>query len=428
MLERGRMLFAKVRARLLESSLARQTVLYGLVNAVAMAIPVAVGPILTHYLVPTDYGIASLFAATFNFLAPLSGLGIQSAVRRRYFQKDEYDFPSYVFSSSLFSIAQAALLTALSFATYQLWGSEAVSRAWAFSLFPWLVGRYLDSAASNLLQLEQRPLSFGVLSWVQNLLNVGLTLTLVIAFGWGWQGRVLGQVVSSFAIGVAGGFIIRQLVGGGARWNWALAKDAVAFGAPAVPYALLDRALRFGDRALIASFAGLEQVGLYAIGSQVSNLTTQISTALNLAWQPWLFRQLKDGSPRARRRVVLAFYVAATATLGTGLSLWLAARWLFPYIIGDKYLPTLGFMPWLCMGFSFRGVASFLSGIVIYSGETRVLTKIAVLVGLTNVMCAFILVRVDGAAGAAQAMFAAYLLNVLIMWYMARKLVPLPGL
>jgi O-antigen/teichoic acid export membrane protein len=417
-----------LKGRLFKSNLAQQTVLYGLVNGVATAIPVAVGPILTHYLVPKDYGIASLFTAAFNFVAPLSGMGVHSAVRRRYFQKEQYDFPSYVLSSSLFSIAQAALLSVIAYFTFELWATEKVGRVWALTLFPYLVGRYLDSSASNLLQLEQRPLAFGVLSWVQNLLNVALTLLLVIAFGYGWEGRVLGQVFSSFGIGVAGAFIIRKLVGAGARWDWKLAKDAIAFGSPAVPYALLDRALRFGDRAIIASMSGLEQVGLYAIGSQVSNLNTQFSTALNLAWQPWLFRQLKEGSPRSQRRVVVAFYVATATTLGSGVALWLATRWLFPFIVGDKYLPTVSFMPYLCMGFAFRGIATYLSGIVLYSGQTRSLTTIAVVVGVTNIAAAFVLVKTGGAAGASQAMFLAYLLNMLIMWYKARRLVPLPGL
>jgi O-antigen/teichoic acid export membrane protein len=174
--------------------------------------------------------------------------------------------------------------------------------------------------------------------------------------------------------------------------------------------------------------AGVAEVGLYTIGSQVSGLATQVSTALNLAWQPWLFRQLKEGTPRARRRVVLAFYVAAALTIGAGAALWFAAAWLFPIIIGDKYQPTLRFMPWLCLGFALRGVASLLSAIIVYSGETHLLTRIALIVGVVNVAGAFVLVRIDGAAGAAQAMFIAYVLNVVIMWWMARKLVPLPGL
>jgi Na+-driven multidrug efflux pump len=47
---------------------------------------------------------------------------------------------------------------------------------------------------------------------------------------------------------------------------------------------------------------------------------------------------------------------------------------------------------------------------------------------VANVAGAFILVRLDGAAGAARALFMAYLLNVLIMWWLARQRVPLPGL
>jgi O-antigen/teichoic acid export membrane protein len=412
----------------LGSPLARQTVAYGAVNAISSALSLAVGPILTHYLVPTDYGIAALFVAAFNFLDPIVGLGVIGAFRRRYFQKEEYDYPSYVLSGSLFCLAQAVLVTVLLVATYPMWGQDEVSRVWALAFFPWVVGKYLISAVAVQLQLQKRPLSFGAFAWSNNLLNAGATLCFVVALGYGWQGRVLGQVIAALAVGVVAAFVLAKLVGRGGRWHWHMVKDAVAFGAPAVPYGLLDRGIHFGDRVLLASISGIEQAGLYTLGTNISGLLSQVAASFNLAWQPWLFEQLKAGTSQAARRVVFAFYIAAGALLSMSVSVWLGVRWLFPFIIGERFMPAVALLPWLCIGLGLRGMATLLAGIVIYSGKTKILTQIAVIVAALHLIGLVAMITWNGSEGAAQATFMAYALNLLLVWWRARRLVPLPGL
>jgi O-antigen/teichoic acid export membrane protein len=422
------MQFSRVRARLARSTLLRQTAAYGLTNAISAAIPMAVGPILTHYLVPRDYGIASLFTGAINFVSPIAGLGVYAAFRRRFYQKEQYHYASYVWSTSALCFAQSVLVTIVLMATHSLWGSAEVGPLWALAFLPWLFGRYLMGALSALLQLEGRPLSFGAFGWAQDLVQLVGALTLVIVFGYGWQGRVLGEVISVAVVGVASAWMMKGMLGPGAKWSLAMAKDAVVFGAPSVPYSLLDRTIQFGDRALVASIAGIDQAGLYTLGVQVSGLTTRVAGALQLSWQPWLFTQLEEGTPRAKRRVVVAFYVAAGTMLATGFGLWMCVRWLFPILIGDRYVSALVFLPWLCMGLAVRGIANLLSGLIVFAEKTVALTRIAITVGICHLMMATGLLWWHGARGAAQASFAAYCVNALLVWYRARKLIPLPGL
>ncbi len=418
----------KLKARVQKSSLARHTLTYGATNAVSSAMGMAVGPILTHYLVPEDYGIATLFVAVFNFLAPLAGLGVTSAFRKRFFQKDEYHFASYVYSASLFCLGQVAMMTLLTLATYPLWGWDRVSRLWTLSFFPWVFGRYLMSVGTMLLQQAKRPIAFGVVNWVHTLLNVTASLGLVVGLGLGWEGRVLGRIIAIFLVGMGSLVIITRLVGPGARWSWVLTKDSLKFGLPAVPYALLNRAIEFGDRIMLGSYSGVEAVGLYTLGTQVAGLVGQVTQAFGLAFQPWLFEQLTKDDPKAKRRVAIVIYIASAVLCTAALVLWGAVRWLFPIIIGDKYLTAMGYIPWLCGAAAMRGISTLFSSIILFSERTTVLTRVAMVVGIAHLGVAFGLILLNGAKGCAQANFIAGLLNVSVLWLAARKLVPLPGL
>ncbi|HEX2735240.1 MAG TPA: oligosaccharide flippase family protein [Polyangiaceae bacterium] len=412
----------------MRSSLARHTLAYGATNAISSAIPTLVGPILTHYLTPTDYGISAVFIAAFNFLGPLSGMGVQTAFRRRYYEKETYHYPSYIYSATIWSLVQLAFITLGATLTYRWWGTEVVSYVWSLTLFPWVGGRYLSSIAAAQLQMQKKPLGYGILTWSGNLLNVAGSLLFVIGFGYGWEGRVLGQVIASVGIGVASIWVLRRLVGTGATFRREYAKDAMEFGAPTVPYALMDRAMRFGDRTLIAAMVNLEQAGFYALGAQVCNLLTQGWMSLNQAFQPWLFEHLEQDTPRAKRKVMLAIYAMSAILMSSGVGLWLAVRWVFPFVIGDKFMDALEFVPWLCIGFSFRGIAGIFSQLIIFSKETKELTKIAMTVGFLNLGGEVLLIWRFGAQGAAWATCFAYFVNMLMVWSRARKLIPIPGI
>jgi O-antigen/teichoic acid export membrane protein len=422
------LLIGQLKRRLMRSSLAKHTLAYGVTNAISSAIPAVVGPILTHYLTPTDYGIAAVFMAAFNFLGPLSGMGIQTAFRRRFYEKENYHYPSYIYSATLWSLVQLLFIVLGATLTYRWWGTELVSAVWALTLLPWVGGRYLVSIASVQLQLEKKALAYGYLTWSTNLLTVAVSLALVIGVGLGWQGRVLGQAIGAFVLGLASIVILRRVVGGGATFKPAYVKDAMTFGAPTVPYVMMDRAMRFGDRTLIASLVSLEQAGFYALGAQICNLMTQGALSLSQAWQPWLFENLEKDTPRAKRKIVLAIYALSALLLGAAVVLWLAVRWIFPYVIGDRFMPALTFVPWLCVGFAFRGIAGTLSQLIIFSKQTKELTKIAMAVGGVNLGGEVVLILLYGAEGAAWATCGAYFINMVMVWRTARRLIPMPGL
>ncbi len=422
------MVLRQVQKRVLGSGLARQTVAYGLTSAIAAAINVSVGPILTHYLEPADYGIAALFMTAYNAVFVLASLGTPTALRRRYYQKDKVDYPSYVTSTILATCASGVLITGLAAASYMLWGSVSISWLWTLTFLPWMIGRYLINVTSALLQSERRPLAFGIVTWLSSLLIVGTTLVLVIAFGLSWQGRVLGQVCGSLVLGLACIVVIRRIIGPGSKWDLRWAKDAIKFSAPSVPNAALDKSLQLGDRTFIAVLAGIDAAGFYTLGAQISGLTTRVTTSFSQAWQPWLFERLTEGTASAKRRVSIAFYLASAGTIAFSIALWLGVKWVFPLIIGDKYAPAVELVPWLCLGLAVRGMASLQGNLIVFSERTGYLAKIGLVVGGLTLLMTGALVWFNGALGAAQAVFLTAVARFVATWVIARRLVPLPWL
>lgn len=421
-------MLARLRERLIGSTLARQTLAYGLSNGISTAILAAVGPVLTHFLSPSDYGIAALFGSAFAFSLPLVGLGATAALRRRYYQRGQYDYPRYVWSSAGLATAQVVVMTLLLAALYPLWGTPEVGWLWALAFLPWLGGRYLASIATVLYQVRSSPLGVGVLSWAQSLLTVGTTLVLVVGFDLGWEGRVGGQTIACGAVGIVALVVMRRLLEAAPSFRWSLAKDAVAYGLPGVPYSLLDRSMQYADRVIIAALSGVGPAGLYALGAQLSGLTLRVGTAVNLAWQPWLFERLDEDTSGSRRRVVLAFYAAAAGFLAIAVGFWLAVTWLFPIVIGDRYAASLAFLPWLCAGVAFRGMSTLLAGLILYSNQTKVLGILAAIIAAFHLLSTVGLVYLMGPVGGAVASCGAYALRLLLIWKQSRRLVPLRGL
>ena len=164
------------------------------------------------------------------------------------------------------------------------------------------------------------------------------------------------------------------------------------------------------------------------MGTQISGLTTRATQSFNQAWQPWLFERLKEATPSAKRRVALAFYIASVTTVVFAIALWLAVRWIYPLIIGDKYAPAVELIPWICLGLAVRGMASLQSSLIIYSERTGYLAKIGMGVGLASIGISALFIWLNGALGAAQAVFVSAVLRFVVTWAIARRLVALPWL
>ncbi len=150
-------------------------------------IAVALLPLYTRYLTPTDYGAAEVMFAAVVSASIVVRLGTVEALLRFYY-KDGED-PRRVVSSSfaaLFWLSTAAALVALPFATPI---SEALLKEPAPDLARIAIGGLwvltMNEYLLTLFRLEERARAFFITTLVNTVAAIGLTVILVVGGGRG---------------------------------------------------------------------------------------------------------------------------------------------------------------------------------------------------------------------------------------------------
>ncbi len=408
--------------------LLRQTQLYGVVNGLNAAIPLLLVPVLTRYLSPTDYALLLLFEVTVGVVRPLVGLGTVAALKRRYFDQEKIDLASYLYSALVLPGA-AFVLLALVIALARPWIGELsyLPGHWVWILLPVIGGHYLVQLCLAFFQLEHRAIQYGVLQGINTFANLTLSVLFVAVLGFGWKGRIAAQAIAWFAFGiVAALLILRRNRLRGARPSWPLVRDAAQYGLPLVPYTMIGRIVAYTDRALVAGMVSLGAAGVYTVGYQVSGALLLVVQSFSLAWQPWLFRRLKENEPKGRLLIVKALYGSAGILGVAAVALVLGSYLLLPYAVGKEFMGAMEFIPWLAAGLFFRGIGGIVSGLILFVGKNTILMWTTVGTGLLNVVANVYLIGLYGAVGAAKATLVVFALNAVVLWVVGAKMCPLP--
>ena len=256
--------------------------------------------------------------------------------------------------------------------------------------------------------------------------NVGLSLLFVLSLGLGWEGRVLGQV-GALALFAALGILAlwsASDLGWPARADHA--REALAFGLPLVPHGLAAAAAVVADRFLITTMLSIEQTGLYTAALQISMVLALAVQAFNRAYQPWLFAGLQQGSASFRRRAVQGSYVYFFFLAAAAAMVGLAAPSIVRVVLGEGFQSAATFIPFLTFGVAFGGMYNVVANYLILSRRTAWLSLAGIVSGVVNIAGSILLIRHNGALGAAQAFMLAQLTIFLLTWWLAGKAYAMP--
>ena len=154
-------------------------------------------PILTRFFTPEDYGVVAMFTVLLGIVGTFTSLSIHGAIRRKYFEKEDIDFPNYIANCFYIIIFSATAIGIL------LWlGSGWINK---FTQFPtnWLwavlaasVGQFVSLVALTLWQVQIKPIPYALYQVLLTLTNIGLSLFFVVGMGMNWKGRIQGQVIA----------------------------------------------------------------------------------------------------------------------------------------------------------------------------------------------------------------------------------------
>lgn len=365
-----------------------------------------------------------MFTVLTAVVAAIAGLGTHGAVTREYFLRSREEFASFVGTCILIlAVSSAALLGLVVIFGRPLSSITGIPEHWLGGAVFMGVGQLLCSIGLVIWQVRGLPAIYGVFQVGASLCNALLSLALVVGLEMGWRGRVLGQVVAVFLMGV---LAIVVLVRAGwicFRYSHDHARSAMRYGMPLVFHALGATAVAMTDRTLITNLVGIDETGLYVVAAQIAMVVTFFADSFNRAYAPWLFERLKDGDVMARRRIVIGTYWYYAAILLLAGLLILVAPLLINFIVGPKFSGVVRYIFWLSLASAFGGMYYMVTLYIQFSGKTERLAGVTLLVGALNILLCYLLIQWHGGIGAAQATAISQLLAFLATWWMAARAV-----
>jgi O-antigen/teichoic acid export membrane protein len=397
---------------------------YQVADVVSKFVAVLLLPVYTHYIHPAGYGVVELLANGVIFLSILVRFGIIEAFLRYYFTDEDSER-----QDALVRRATVFLLIATTFAA-------ALLAAFAGPLSKVVLG-YRDTttfliAVLGLWSFTNLELAYGVLRVderlrtyaIASLTNVALTIiasvVLVVGYGKGPRGLLLGNYGASTVVLVGLWWTMRRRLLRGRRTHGEQLPLLLRFGLPTVPAEISVYALSVIDRYYIYHDRSPRLAGLYSIAVKLAGSVAFIVRAFQYAWPPLAYSVSDDAEASRLYGLVTTYYVLVSGWVVAGLAL--LGRWLLRLLTAHSYFGAYRALPWVALGWAMYGLwVVFL----VISGRVKATTRNfpASLAGLAaNVILLVALVPTLGIAGAGIALCGAYAVMLTVMYVLTRGL------
>jgi O-antigen/teichoic acid export membrane protein len=413
--------------RILKSSLVRSSGIYTISRIVNSAIPFLMMPVLTRYLSPTDYGIVAMFAVLLGIVSPFVGLSLHGAVSVRYFDKSETDLPRYIGNCFMILVASAFLVSVVMWLfAGPISRHSAFPREWLWTVVFVAAAQFVGFVLMTLWQVENKPVRYGIFQNLQTLGNVSLTILLVVGLGKNWQGRIEAQVITLALFALVAGYILYR--NGWLKFSYdrSSVNNALRFGIPLIPHALGGMLIVQTDRMFLTNMAGVAVAGIYTVGYQFGSIIDMVASSFNQAYAPWLYKQLNSDDPAIKKRIVKLTYLYFVLILFFAVGLSLIVPWFLTFFVGKNFVGAGKYVFWIALGYAFNGMYYMVTNYIFFAGKTSVLAGVTFLTALLNIAFNYLLIKLNGPVGAAQASALAFFISFILTWVLSARVYAMP--
>jgi O-antigen/teichoic acid export membrane protein len=408
-------------------SFAKATVLYGVGIIAAGLIGFAFLPVFTRLLSPDDFGMLGVIASTLGVLTVVVGLNPVIFFTEKYSVLPREDLKAYTGVSLLLTAATSVIAFVVLVSAARLFEGFPVSGTVCAAMVAMAAFRVVQTLVLTFFVVQKRPLAYSVVQCLTVGFGAAIALALITTSPLDdWRGRFAGDLIGSTVLSAALlVYLVRaDLVGLGFRGEHV--KKYLWYTGPLVIHALGFWAINAQDRYFVAGMVGLDAAGLYQVAYSLASVLNLAHAAAARAFNPYFFENARK--EEGKREIVVMSY-SYFALSGLALVVFVAgAKWVLPFLVGEKFHGAEQFILWLSIGYTFNSVRNFVAGYLYIAGRTRLLASLTLFAAIVNGVANYLFIGWFGAVGAAMATALAFGLLTLLTVYFAVRSHPMPWL
>lgn len=378
-------------------------------------------PIITRMISPEEFGVYGTYRSMLVIMTILLSLNTVSsiAIARFDFESDD-EFNNYISSVVTLSGLSTTFLYLIIRALITFWGNP-------FTIPNTLIDfMYLNILLINVYDImqtkhrsEMKYKQFVMYSLFVSIIAPILSILLInLQSTHRFYGYILGTQLPVMVIGV---FLLFSVYKHGNQYvNREYWKYSLSISLPLIPHSLSNNILSQSDRIIINYFKGARQVGLYSLAYSYSIVLMTIWNALNQAWAPWFYGQMKEENYKDIQRFVKPYTILFSIIFLVMLMLGPEALRIFG---PEEYQGGVWIIPPVLLGLYFQFAYSLYVNIEFYYKKTAIISIGTMVAAFLNVALNLLVIPQFGFIGAAYTTLLGYIVLFFIHFYMSNKIV-----
>lgn len=410
----------------------RHFVIYASGSALIKLLSLFLIPFLLYFVSPEEYGLLALAMSVAGILSRTLDLGLRQFAAIDYFRRPPEERWAFITDIVvLYSVISVPVLSLVALAAPYLQPRLFGTAASPLLLYIAIVHAFFYFYVELLYQVlrnEQQALQLTFLQAGATLGTMTFNIALAAYFHTGALGVIIGYSSSLCIITLyTGAFSGRRVAQKLESFNVHLRRgwSYLPLSLPLLPSTLLSWLLSSGDKWLLARYATLYDVGIYALADTVCQAYhLLILYPLSGSYIPHLVQQYAQQPNDIRaierhNRTVMWLSLAGITTLS--LSAFFIGKPLLYWLLPKHYHAVVPYIPLLLIGYILLTGTYFVSALIQFSQKRTFLAYSLVVPATVNLALNRFLIPKFGLAGSMYATIAAYALYFGgMLWYNAR--------
>lgn len=401
--------------------LGKETIIYGLGNAINKFIAIFMVPILTRIFLPAQYGIIDLLSTTSSLITSLLVVGMDSAISFYFFSSKGKEQDEYVNTGFTFRL-MISLLTTVILILFSNQISKVLFNSYTYNYIVFLSLCEIPFVVMKGFFIDLSRLLFK--PWIYNILVIGhviiqfvLTLVIVLYLNMSLVGVFYARLISSLLMFIITIIIFRNII----KFEIINKKliQLLKYGLPLVPISIMYWVMNAADRYFLNGYTNLNQVGLYSLALKIATIMSLFVTAVQMAWGPFAF-SIKDDCD-AHKTYASALNIYLTASCILSLMIMCVSKLVIYYFSTSQYLDAASCVGFLTLSVVLNGAYYIVCIGLNLEKKTHYITYTSLIAAIMNIIFNFILVPTNGILGASFASMVGYLFSVLGVYFCSQK-------
>lgn len=379
-------------------------------------------PIITYFIVPSEFGKASMFTLVYSIAYLVSLLGLDESYMR-YYNKTDID-RNKLFWECLIPSLGVSLMISFIFLLFNerisliLFGNVYNSFGILFStsLLTGILQRYNQLS----IRMQKKGIFYSLIEITKKVIEVFITIIFLMFVSKNFYALIWGQIFGTISALIFGFLIDKE----NRKFYWLdfkNVKEYLKYGLPIVPAALLYWLFSSIDRITLRQFSNFSEIGFYSASFKIVSVFSLFNAGFLNYWKPLAFERNEKSSNIVFYRKVSSMISFIMFTTGI---LVLLFKDLMILIMAKSYRNVSHIMPFLVL----MPIMSLISETTVmgiyFRKKTYWLILVTLIASILNYFGNLALVPTLGAKGAAISTGISYVAFMFLRTFISEKLYP----